>query len=80
MFGKSMLRDVLSRKGMDQRVQRDLDARKAGGVGGGCMNGGNALVRSGGSFKTGCVRGQARRLTVFRGPNKLTRNAVNGGR
>jgi hypothetical protein len=75
-----MLRDVLSLKGMGQKFEHDLDARIAVDVGGACMNSGTALVRSGGSFKTGCVRGEARRLTVFRGPNKLTRISVNCGR
>ena len=52
-----MLRDVLSRKGIAKKFGGDLDGRATVDLSGSCMKSEAPLVRSGGSFKTGRVRG-----------------------
>lgn len=55
-----MLRDILSWKGMGEKFGRDLDARATVDLSRWCMKSEASLVRSGGSFKTGRVRGRER--------------------
>jgi hypothetical protein len=57
MFRKPTTRDMLSRKGTGGTSSRDLDAFEVVDLKRWCMNTGAALGNSGGSFKTGRVRG-----------------------